>query len=103
MRCSIPAAARSSSATAHTGSCGRRRRRSGRRGCRRATGSAADARFTGIGEDEESDGRWRFAKPLGETWPMDYDGIAFLGRFTAFRHVGVFPEQATALALARSG
>ena len=31
----------------------------------------------------------------GETWPMDYDGINFLGRFTAFRHVGVFPEQAT--------
>ena len=35
------------------------------------------------------------AKPLGETWPMAYDGIPFLGRFTNFRHVGVFPEQAT--------
>ncbi len=23
-----------------------------------------------------------------------YDGVGFLGRFTAFRHVGVFPEQA---------
>ena len=55
---------------------------------------AADAHFIGIGE-EESDGRWRYRKPLGETWPIAYDGIKFLGRFTAFRHVGVFPEQAT--------
>jgi 23S rRNA (cytosine1962-C5)-methyltransferase len=54
----------------------------------------ADARFVGIG-DEEADGRWRYVKPLGETWPIAYDGITFLGRFTAFRHVGVFPEQAS--------
>ncbi len=54
---------------------------------------AADATFVGIGEDE-ADGRWRYRKPLGETWPMAYDGIRFLGRFTSFRHVGVFPEQA---------
>ena len=53
---------------------------------------AADAQFVGIGEDE-ADGRWRFRKPLGETWPLAYDGVAFLGRFTSFRHVGVFPEQ----------
>jgi 23S rRNA (cytosine1962-C5)-methyltransferase len=56
--------------------------------------NGADAQFVGIGEDE-SDGRWRFKKPLGETWPLDYDGIGFLGRFTSFRHVGVFPEQVT--------
>jgi 23S rRNA (cytosine1962-C5)-methyltransferase len=55
---------------------------------------SAEAHFVGIGEDE-GDGRWRYARPLGETWPIDYDGIAFLGRFTSFRHVGVFPEQAT--------
>ena len=55
---------------------------------------AADATFVGIGEDE-ADGRWRYRKPLGETWPLAFDGIGFLGRFTAFRHVGVFPEQAT--------
>ena len=54
----------------------------------------ADATFIGIGEDE-ADGRWRYRTPIGETWPMDYDGIRFLGRFTSFRHVGVFPEQAT--------
>ena len=50
--------------------------------------------FVGIGE-ERRDGRWRFRKPLGETWPIAYDGIDFLGRFTSFRHVGVFPEQAS--------
>lgn len=54
----------------------------------------ADAAFVGIGE-EESDGRWRMRKPLGETWPLAFDGIGFLGRFTSFRHVGVFPEQVT--------
>lgn len=53
---------------------------------------AADATFVGIGDDE-ADGRWRYRKPLRETWPMSVDGINFLGRFTSFRHVGVFPEQ----------
>ncbi len=54
----------------------------------------ADAVFTG-NTDEEGMGRWAFPKePLGETWPMQHDGISFHGRFTSFRHVGVFPEQA---------
>jgi 23S rRNA (cytosine1962-C5)-methyltransferase len=55
----------------------------------------ADAVFTG-NIDEEGMGRWRFPKtPLGETWPMRHDGLDYLGRFTSFRHVGVFPEQAS--------
>ncbi|MDG4879056.1 class I SAM-dependent rRNA methyltransferase [Mesorhizobium sp. WSM4935] len=55
----------------------------------------ADAIFTGD-TDEEGIGRWRFPKaPLGETWPMKHHGIDYLGRFTSFRHVGVFPEQAS--------
>ncbi|MCG7504981.1 class I SAM-dependent rRNA methyltransferase [Mesorhizobium retamae] len=55
----------------------------------------ADAIFTGD-TDEEGMGRWRFpGQPLGETWPMKHDGIDYLGRFTSFRHVGVFPEQAS--------
>ncbi len=55
----------------------------------------ADAVFTGD-TDEEGMGRWRFPRqPLGETWPMKHDGIDYLGRFTSFRHVGVFPEQAS--------
>ena len=54
-----------------------------------------DAVFTGD-TDEEGLGRWRFPKtPLGETWPMKHDGIDYHGRFTSFRHVGVFPEQAS--------
>lgn len=54
----------------------------------------ADAIFTGD-TDEEGMGRWRFRdKPLDETWRMAFDGIPYLGRFTSFRHVGVFPEQA---------
>ncbi|HVZ13973.1 MAG TPA: class I SAM-dependent methyltransferase [Bauldia sp.] len=61
--------------------------------------ASADARFVGPGEDEdksgEKDGRWRYRRPLGETWRLAYDGVPFLGRFTSFRHVGVFPEQAT--------
>ncbi len=56
---------------------------------------AADAVFTGD-TDEEGMGRWRFpAAALGETWPLRHDGIDYLGRFTSFRHVGVFPEQAS--------
>jgi 23S rRNA (cytosine1962-C5)-methyltransferase len=53
----------------------------------------ADAIFTGD-TDEDGMGRWRFPKAaLGETWPLSLLGVDFLGRFTAFRHVGVFPEQ----------
>lgn len=53
-----------------------------------------DAIFTGD-TDEEGMGRWAFPKKqLNETWPMAFDGVPFFGRFTSFRHTGVFPEQA---------
>jgi 23S rRNA (cytosine1962-C5)-methyltransferase len=53
-----------------------------------------DAIFTGD-TDEEGTGRWRFPKrPLGEVWPLQWQGLSYYGRFTSFRHVGVFPEQA---------
>ncbi|MBD9374065.1 class I SAM-dependent rRNA methyltransferase [Rhizobium sp. ARZ01] len=53
----------------------------------------ADAVFTGD-TDEDGMGRWRFpGTALGETWPMRLLDCDFHGRFTAFRHVGVFPEQ----------
>ncbi|ACS50404.1 class I SAM-dependent methyltransferase [Bartonella grahamii] len=52
-----------------------------------------DAIFTG-NRDEEGVGRWHFPKkPLDETWTLSWNGLFFLGRFTSFRHVGVFPEQ----------
>ena len=59
----------------------------------KARWEAADAIFSGDLE-EEGPGRWRYPKPLGETWQTGWDGVAFYGRFTAFRHVGFFPEQA---------
>ncbi|WP_245292810.1 class I SAM-dependent rRNA methyltransferase [Pararhizobium arenae] len=53
----------------------------------------ADAIFTGD-TDEDGIGRWRFPREaLGESWPMRILDADFYGRFTAFRHVGVFPEQ----------
>ncbi|MEL6751414.1 MAG: class I SAM-dependent methyltransferase [Pseudomonadota bacterium] len=59
----------------------------------------AQAVFTGDDADEgRSDrGRWAFPHGVvgdGETFPMRFDGLAYHGRFTAFRHTGVFPEQA---------
>jgi 23S rRNA (cytosine1962-C5)-methyltransferase len=54
---------------------------------------AADAIFDP--SDEEDAGRWRFRqhKPP-ETWPLGWGGVRFHGRFTAFRHLAFFPEQA---------
>ena len=55
----------------------------------------ADAVFLGMNaEDEGSDGRWKFARRPVETFPVEYRGLAFQGRFTPFRHLGFFPEQA---------
>lgn len=55
----------------------------------------ADAVFTGD-TDEEGVGRWKLSNPAqGESFPLSHDGLPFLGRFTSFRHVGIFPEQAT--------
>ena len=55
----------------------------------------ADAVFLGINaEDEGSDGRWKFSRRAVETFPVSYRGLAFQGRFTPFRHLGFFPEQA---------
>lgn len=54
----------------------------------------ADAVFTGD-TDEEGQGRWQYPHgDLDETWPLAFDGLKYFGRFTSFRHTGVFPEQA---------
>lgn len=56
----------------------------------------ADAMFDADRSSEDEGGRWRFARDdMPETWPMSFDGVGFLGRFTPFRHLGFFPEQAT--------
>jgi 23S rRNA (cytosine1962-C5)-methyltransferase len=55
----------------------------------------ADAVFLGAAADDEgSDGRWKFAGQAVATFPVAYRGVPFLGRFTPFRHLGFFPEQA---------
>lgn len=44
--------------------------------------------------DEEEAGRWRFKAQPKESWPLAWRGVRFLGRFTNFRHLAFFPEQA---------
>jgi 23S rRNA (cytosine1962-C5)-methyltransferase len=54
--------------------------------------AGADAVFEPA--DDEEAGRWRFTGAMSETWPMAWRDIDFHARFTAFRHLGVFPEHA---------
>jgi 23S rRNA (cytosine1962-C5)-methyltransferase len=44
--------------------------------------------------DEEEAGRWRFKGRTKESWPLAWNGVKFHGRFTNFRHLAFFPEQA---------
>jgi 23S rRNA (cytosine1962-C5)-methyltransferase len=53
---------------------------------------AADAVFDP--SDEEDAGRWRFKDKPVENWPLGWGEVKFHGRFTAFRHLAFFPEQA---------
>ncbi|PCJ84990.1 MAG: SAM-dependent methyltransferase [Hyphomicrobiales bacterium] len=43
--------------------------------------------------DEEGAGRWKRAPGENDEWSMSFDDVRFICRFSAFRHVGVFPEQ----------
>jgi 23S rRNA (cytosine1962-C5)-methyltransferase len=52
----------------------------------------ADAVFDPTDEDEA--GRWRFSRQPAESWPLSWGAAKFKGRFTAFRHLAFFPEQA---------
>ena len=58
---------------------------------------AADAVFDPT--DEEDAGRWNLKGPAaslgnGQGWPLSWRDVAFQGRFTSFRHLAFFPEQA---------
>jgi len=53
----------------------------------------ADAVFDPASEDEDA-GRWRFMGRPRESWPLGWGEVKFTGRFTAFRHLAFFPEQA---------
>jgi 23S rRNA (cytosine1962-C5)-methyltransferase len=43
---------------------------------------------------EESGGKWKFNKPVEQTWILRYKGLRFRVRAAKSRHMGVFPEQA---------
>jgi 23S rRNA (cytosine1962-C5)-methyltransferase len=53
----------------------------------------ADAVFDPT-NDEEDAGRWRFRAQPKDTWPLGWGDVKFKARFTAFRHLAFFPEQA---------
>lgn len=52
----------------------------------------ADAVFDPTDEDES--GRWRFAGKPVDTFPLAWRDVRFTSRFTPFRHLAFFPEQA---------
>jgi 23S rRNA (cytosine1962-C5)-methyltransferase len=57
----------------------------------------ADAVFDPTDEDEA--GRWRFSRPMPEMFPLSWGQapdkqVRFNSRFTNFRHLAFFPEQA---------
>jgi len=54
----------------------------------------ADAVFDPQAQDEDDDGRWRFAAKAVDTFPLSWRDVRFTGRFTPFRHLAFFPEQA---------
>jgi 23S rRNA (cytosine1962-C5)-methyltransferase len=62
-----------------------------------AAWDAAEAVFDPA--DEEDAGRWKLKGAAagvgsGEAWPLAWGDVRFNGRFTSFRHLAFFPEQA---------
>ncbi len=52
----------------------------------------ADAVFDPAGDEDE--GRWSFRRQPPEQWALGWGDVQFYGRFTSFRHLAFFPEQA---------
>ena len=52
----------------------------------------ADAVFEPAGDEDA--GRWKITGDVPPLWPMSWGPVRFNARLTAFRHLGVFPEQA---------
>ena len=55
--------------------------------------AAADGVFATA--DEDGAGRWEFRRPVDARWAMRYGELRFWAQPTPFRHLGVFPEQAS--------
>ncbi len=45
--------------------------------------------------DAENGGKWQFLRPVEPRWQMQYHDLRFWSQVTSFRHLGVFPEQAS--------
>lgn len=61
----------------------------------RSAWSGADAVFDPAAAQEDEDaGRWRFAQPPPERFALAWGAAKFDARFTSFRHLAFFPEQA---------
>lgn len=54
---------------------------------------SADAVFDAEGSEEG--GRWRSSPGLPESWTLAYGPLRFQAQLTPFRHLGLFPEQAS--------
>lgn len=54
--------------------------------------NGAQAKFLS-GKDGEK-GKWVFSKPCAANWRVSLSGVKFLLKFSPFKHVGAFPEQA---------
>jgi len=53
----------------------------------------ADARFSTKSQDDDGAGNWDVLSPKAlDSWPMQWNGLTFEARRTAFRHMGVFQE-----------
>lgn len=54
----------------------------------------AGAHATFSGDDDEESGRWRQQQTVPESWPVRIDeAVTVTCRLSAFRHLGLFPEQ----------
>lgn len=40
----------------------------------------------------EKEGRWEFKKSIPDSWTIEYGGLKFIIKPTAFKHTGLFPE-----------
>ena len=45
------------------------------------------------GDEDGDGGNWEVAGSVADKWPVSYNGMAFYGRLTPFRHLGCFPDQ----------
>jgi 23S rRNA (cytosine1962-C5)-methyltransferase len=59
--------------------------------CQPALWKKADGVFAG--EEEAEQGRWRLADEKLKSWPLSVMGVTAVCKFSAFRHLGIFPEQ----------